>query len=116
MIKPKEEKKPLYALHILRRDEQHISVLESDNYDKVYEMYTEITNLWADCVKNSLPFSLKSPVVTTFDPGLIYEIKILPIMVEQTSSRYDNPYHQRMVKQGLGTSIPIPPILDEGYT
>lgn len=116
MTTPKEEQKTLYALHILRRDEGHISVMETTEYDKVFEEYQKITKNWASAVKEHQPFSLTSPVVTTFDPGLIYEIKIVPIMAQQPSSRYDNPYHQQMVNKGLQNVNPGSPVLDGGYT
>ena len=114
MSQKKEEKKPTYALHIMRRDNNHISVVESANYDETYELYEKLTVQWADCIKEQKPFSLKSPVVTTFDPGLIYEITILPVMIEQPSNRHDNPYQQKMIKEGFGNQFGQN-ILDGGY-
>lgn len=110
----KEEKKALYALYIMRRDENHIIVVESHNYDEVFEAYKKLIEAWTTSVKEQKPFSLSSPVVTTFDPGLIYEITVRPIMPEQTVSKYDNPYQQKMMKNGLQSMLQ-PDVLDGGY-
>jgi hypothetical protein len=110
----KEEKKALYALYIMRRDENHISVTESHNYDEVFEVYKKLIEAWSVSVKEQKPFSLSSPVVTTFDPGLIYEITVRPIMPEQNASKYDNPYQQKMMKNGLQNMLHSD-ILDGGY-
>ncbi len=109
----KEEKKQSYALVILRRDGDHINVLEIDNYDKVFDLYNELTARWSSCVQEKKPFHLMSPVVTTFDPGLIYEITIKPIVETMGSNRYDNPYQQAMRKQGFQNTFNNPDILSE---
>lgn len=111
-----EEKKPSYVVAILRRDGDHIFVLEDTNYDKVFETYTEVTAKWASCIKDTVPFSLTSPVVTTFDPGLIYEIKINPVVETPASSKYDNPYANQMRQKGLAAMQgPTGENLDQGY-
>lgn len=111
----KEEKKSLYSLMILRRDGEHINVCESTNYDEVFERYKEVRSRWASCIKENEPFELLKPIVTSFDPGLIYEITVRPI-IETTSSRFDNPYQQEMMKKGLANTIRTQPeILDGGY-
>jgi hypothetical protein len=115
MLQNKEEKKSIYALYIMRRDENHIIVIESSNYDKVYELYKNLTENWELCVKNQKPFSINEPVVTTFDPGLIYEITVRPVVVEQNLSKYDNPYQKKMLEKGLGNTFPTSSILDNGY-
>lgn len=110
----KEEKKPLYGLYVMRRDENHIIVIESLNYDEVFEAYKKLVVEWGNAVKERLPFSLSSPVVTTFDPGLIYEITVRPIMPEQNVSKYDNPYQQKMMKNGFQNMFGAD-VLDGGY-
>ena len=119
----KEEKKiPVYSLLILRKDDQHIVLLESGNYDEVFERYKEVKDHWAQSIKDKAPFELLKPVVTVFDPGLIYEITI-KLITETPSSRYDNPYQKQMERNGLSSMInrrPAVPtqdgeILDGGY-
>jgi hypothetical protein len=101
----KEEKKiPVYSLLVLRKDDQHIELLESNNYDEIFERYKEVKDHWAQCIKDQAPFELLKPVVTVFDPGLIYEITI-KLVTETPSSRYENPYQQQMQKQGLTSMI-----------
>ncbi len=101
----KKEEKQTYLLIILRRDNNHIDVMDSDEYDKIFETYKELTEKWATCITDSKPFSLTSPVVTTFDPGLIYEITIKPIVDTVGKSKYDNPYQQAMMKNGLAGTL-----------
>lgn len=117
-----EEKKiPIYDLLILRKDDQHITVLESPKYDEVFERYNEVKSQWANCIKDQTPFELTKPIVTTFDPGLIYEITIR-LVTETTSSRYENPYENQMRKNGFSSMLNRPPramldgdLLDGGY-
>lgn len=112
----KEEKKiPLYNLLILRKDQFHIEVMETDNYDKIFEKYKEVKDQWAKCIKDQNPFELTSPVVTTFDPGLIYEITI-KLVTETPSSRYENPYNKQMQEKGFSKMFSSSSdLLDNGY-
>ena len=109
-----EEKKQIYMLVILRRDGRDIVVSESQDYDKMFEEYKEIASKWASCIKDNVPFALMKPVVSTFDPGLIYEITITPV-VETPANRYDNPYAKKMRREGLGAMQTLSENLDEGY-
>jgi hypothetical protein len=120
----KEEKKiPVYGLWVLRRDGQHIEVVESSNYDEVFERYNQVKIEWAQAIKDKTPFELTKPIVTSFDPGLIYEITI-KLITETTTSRYENPYQQNMVKNGFSSMFKSPQqtiqggsdLLDGGYT
>lgn len=111
-----EEKKSIYALWVLRRDGQHISIMEVSDYDKAFEEYKELTSRWTTCIKENTPFALMKPIVTTFDPGLIYEITITPV-VDTPASRNDNPYAKEMRTRGLGNmqGMAIGETLDQGY-
>jgi hypothetical protein len=101
----KEEKKiPVYSLLILRKDDQHIELLESSNYDEVFERFKQVKADWAQSIKDKAPFELLKPVVTVFDPGLIYEITI-KLITETPSSRYENPYQKQMERNGLSSMI-----------
>ena len=113
-MKHEEKKKQMYVLMILRRDNDHIIVSESQDYDKTYEQYTEIVTKWTQCIKDNIPFSITSPIVTCFDPGLIYEIKINPV-VETTATKYDNPYAREMNQRGLAAMQNFSENLDQGY-
>ena len=110
----KEEKKQSYWLVIMRRDGEHISILEDTDYDKVIDEYKVLTDRWASCVKESIPFHLSKPVVTTFDPTMIYEITVKPIVETiGSTNRHDNPYQQAMHKNGLSHTINNPQLLSE---
>lgn len=117
----KEEKKvQIYALWVLRKDEQHIEVLESSKYDEVYEAYQKIKARWTECVKDRSPFELTTPMITVFDPGLIYEITI-KLVTETPESRYENPYQRQAQKNGFMNALRNPQpegvgdLLDNGY-
>lgn len=116
----KEEKKiPSYGLYVLRKDEQHLEIVVSSNYDEVFERYKEVKSQWAQAIKDKTPFEILKPIVTAFDPGLVYEITI-KLITETPSSRYDNPYQKQMEKGGLGNMLnrrlPVTgDLLDEGY-
>lgn len=118
--KKKEESKTSYGLFVLRRNEDHISVLETDNYDEAYEAWETLKQQWAKCINESLPFELTSPVVTAFDPNLIYEIILKPVVETMANnSRNFNPYKQAMHQNGLqntlGNHAMLSEIKDGGY-
>ena len=114
----KEEKSQAYGALILKRDGDFIVAIESDNYDEVYETWQKLKDQWAECVKESKPFELTSPIVTAFDPNLIYEITVKPV-VETASNKHNNPYKAAMQKHGfantLGNSQILSDVKDGGY-
>jgi hypothetical protein len=116
MQKEENKKIPTYSLLILRKDEQHISVVESSNYDEVFERYNEVKDHWAQSIRDKTPFELQKPIVTVFDPGLVYEITI-KLITETPSSRYENPYEKQMRKNGFSNMFnqPSGEVLDGGY-
>lgn len=101
MSKEETKKVPSYGVYILRKDDQHIELLVSNNYDECFDRYKEIKDRWAQSIKDKTPFELERPIVTAFDPGLVYEIT-LRLITETPSSRNENPYQKQMEKNGLG--------------
>ena len=119
MSKPNEEKKQIYELWILKRNQDHIAVTTTTDYDAVHEKWKELTNTWINAIKSKEPFVLLSPIITAFDPGDISEITVRPVM-QVSESKYHNPYQQQMVRDGFAKTIkqgnPVnSEILDEGY-
>lgn len=116
-----EEKKQVYGLWIIRHADEAICVLTTDKYDESYERWKTLTDIWVNAIKDKVPFILTAPVVTAFDPGAIKEITIRPV-IKVTDSKYDNPYQQQMMKNGLGNTLKNvgnfinPDLLDEGYS
>lgn len=115
-----EEKKQIYEVWILRHDGEHIRSISDSNYDSCYEDWKLLSDKWKECVASKVPIVLDKPVVTCFDPGLIKEITLRPV-VEVTESKYKNPYQQQMMRDGLGNTLKNngniinPDILDQGY-
>jgi hypothetical protein len=110
-----EEKKQIYEVLIIKQDHNHITVKQTDNYDSAFEKWNLLTEDWTKALKEKVPFILKDPIITAFDPGIIKEITVRPVM-EVPESKYDNPYQKQMLKKGLsGMFNSIPDLLDEGY-
>lgn len=120
-MKHNEEKKQLYGVWIVRYNDEPISVLTTDKYDESYERWKELTDTWINAITGKTPFIITSPVVTAFDPGTVKEITVRPV-IKVAESKYENPYHAQMVRDGLGNTLKNtsnfmnPEILDEGYS
>lgn len=116
----KNEEKQVYEVVILRVDNNHIILEQTINFDEAVEKWKETNALWEDSLANKKPFKIMKPIVTSFDPGMITEISVRPLM-KISDSKYDNPYQQKMLKEGLGNMFrqqgnPNSNLLDEGYT
>jgi len=113
MVKPESQK--IYELTLFRRDGGHINVTQSNNFEEVSSLWTELTERWAIAIKEQKPFILNKPVVTSFDPGLIYEITVRPL-VETSRANLNNPYYQDMLDKGLGNTLQkTNGLIDGGY-
>lgn len=99
-----EEKRPVYAVFILRTDQNHIQVIESEDYDKCYEKWQHLISLWQESVKEEKPFVLEEPKVTCFTPVLIKEITLVPV-VEQQFTKNNNPYQKEMEEHGFSSTL-----------
>jgi hypothetical protein len=109
--------KQKYGLYVLRRDGDHIIVLETENYDEVFALWKETKELWTTSIKEQKPFELTKPIVTAFDPGLISEVTIRPLI--KASMNQNNPYVQKMQQDGFANtfnSVRGNSMLDNGYT
>ncbi len=99
------KKKPdeiVYETWILRRDQQHIAVVVSTDFEKCYKVWEELQAQWAECAKEVKPFVLKDPVLTAFEPGLIYEITLRPVESPVSNAvNSKNPYAREMLNRGF---------------
>jgi hypothetical protein len=98
--------KLVYSVLICRSDGNHIVVIESNNYDRCYDMWKQMQEKWALASKEQVPFLLEDPVVTAFAPPMIFEIKLVPVMTEEMASKSHNPYQRKMTEQGFGKTFP----------
>jgi hypothetical protein len=114
----KKEEKTIYGTFVMLRGLDHIIALETDNYDEAFDLWKNLKEEWTACINESKPFEMISPIVTAFDPNLIYEITVRPV-VETTSSNNHNPYKKAMVNHGfghtLGNSQLLSDVKDGGY-
>ncbi len=104
MSKPKTEE-VIYQTLILRRDGNHIAVIESVEFEKCYAMWEQLQNQWAECAKEVKPFVIKDPVLTAFEPGLIYEITLRPVMPMTKAMNENNPYARNMLDRGFSNTF-----------
>jgi hypothetical protein len=112
-----DKKQEVYSVWIMRRDQSHITVLETSNFEEADKAYQELEARWTTALKDQLPFKLRSPYMTSFDPGLIYEISLLPF--GNTNVQVDNPYQVQMRQNGFsntfGKVTKGGDMLDNGY-
>ena len=116
----KEEQKQVYEVWILRYQDEPLSVFSTDKYDAAYERWNELKDVWVSAIKDKIPFILTKPIVTAFDPGTIKEVTLRPVM-QMAESKYENPYQQQMLRDGLTKTLRNPgnvlssELLDEGF-
>lgn len=111
------KKQEVYSVWVMRRDQSHILVLETASFDEADKVYQELETRWTTALKEQVPFKLRAPVITSFDPGLIYEVSLLPF--GSTTVNNDNPYQAKMRQQGFsntfGAGARGSDVLDGGY-
>lgn len=108
----------VYSVVIFRKDNQHVIIDAGTDYEKCRELHSKLDSQWVDCHKEQLPFRLEEPEITSFEPALIKEIKIMAGSKNSFSNNSHNPYVQRMKKQGFADSFPSQgglDILDQGF-
>lgn len=93
-----------YTVLIQKKNQDHLVAIETENYDEAFERWTQLTDSWKVSIKEQVPFTLTTPVVTAFDPGLILEINIVPVPV-QTKEVNNNPYRRDMLDRGLTETL-----------
>lgn len=105
-----------YSVWVMRRDQAHIAILETSNFDEADKVWKDLKDRWTTALKEQIPFELRNPRITAFDPGLIYEITLLPLM---SNVNNDNPYQQQMRQNGFsntfGKLTKGSDMLDNGY-
>jgi len=115
-----EEKKTIYGVLILRTDLEHIAVLETADFQEAHKLWKELNEKWTNCIKESMPFAIETPVVTSFNPGLIKEITVRPVLDNaQSRGGINNPYERQMRATGINNTmkygVPGSDLLDGGY-
>jgi len=115
-VMPKtKEQNIVYAVLVLRTDQNHITVLESANYDECFNCWSELTAQWKETAKEGSPFQITNPIVTSFSPGMITEITVVPVQA-QNQALNDNPYQKDMMKEGFANTFGRNTgVLDNGY-
>lgn len=95
----------MFAVTLLKRDQQHIIISQTENYDEARATWTKLVEAWTRALKDQHPLVLDNSVTATaFDPGLVYEITIKTM---DLTSRVNtsNPYTQDMLANGFSNSF-----------
>ena len=98
------EEKKVYEVLILRIDDAHITALRSESYDECYEKWQILHKDWKKSSDENEPFVMKEPLVTAFNPTLIKEITLVPVILQE-QNKHNNPYQQEMLDKGLGETL-----------
>jgi len=114
-MKQQNQEQQIYAVLVLRTDQDHIIVLESPDYEKCYNIWEDLIGKWTQAAKDGIPFKLSEPQVTAFSPGMITEIKLIPVS-QINQNKVHNPYYQNMVRNGFANTQGGRDILDQGYS
>lgn len=118
MKKSNEENREIvYEVYIARNDQQMpMIVCQSVNYEECFEKWEELQELWQISSNENKAFVMKEPLVTAFNPVLIREITLRPV-VEQSVGKYKNPYQREMIEKGFSEAFGKPghDFLDGGY-
>ena len=113
-----DKKQEVYAVWVMRRDQAHIVVMETSSFEEADKVWQDLNTRWTTALKEQVPFVVRAPIVTAFDPGLIYEISLLPYG-SSTNVSNDNPYQQNMRQNGFSNTFnrysKTTDILDGGY-
>lgn len=99
------EKKQTYGVLLLKRNGDHIVLLETESFEEADKRWSEVQETWTESLKSQTPFILRSPIITAFDPGIILEINLVPQTKMETIRNPSNPYAQRMNKEGLAATM-----------
>jgi hypothetical protein len=108
-----------YLVKLIRVDGSSVDLVETKEFNKAKEIWQQSYLQWTDAVAERKPFVVEEPsdtgYITAFDPSLIREILILPVRLEEKS---DNPYKQRMRKEGFSAMMGAQggDLLDGGYS
>lgn len=94
----------MFAVTVLRRDEQHMILVQTPSQDEARKAWTVLLERWKTAIKEQTPFVLDNDVTATaFDPGLIYEITIKSTDLTSRFSQ-NNPYQNEMATNGFSNS------------
>ena len=95
----------VYQVVILRTNGDHLSILETDNFQQCFSKWEELHTQWQECVKNNCPYIIQEPIITAFTPSMIYEISVVPVAPRDMNKTH-NPYERQMYEQGFGKTFP----------
>lgn len=110
----KNQEQVVYTVLILKRDQNHITVVESEDFSVCRSKWVTLHTQWQECHKEGKVFVLEDPVLSAFEPGMIYEISLVPKTSTMNISS-DNPYQKNMQQKGLPQTMRGADMLDNGY-
>lgn len=101
-----EQNSLVYSVLIIRKDSEIIEVDKTKDFKESEKLWEELHNKWQEAHKEGIPYVLKKPEITAFEPGLIKEIKIVAMQSGVENVDMNNPYMQKMMKNGFSSTFP----------
>lgn len=89
----------IYKVVIYRVDGNDLEVLESEDVNKVKNMYKGLEHEWISSTAEKRPFKMPEPHIHSFLPSFISEIKVHSMSKEEYQAQ-SNPYYQQMQREG----------------
>lgn len=91
----------MYQITIYRVDGNHMVAFESEDIKAVQTCFKGLDHEWVTSTAEKRPFRMPEPLMHSFAPSLISEIKV-ESMSKEDYLKQSNPYYSQMKKDGLG--------------
>lgn len=91
----------IYKIVIYRVDGNHLEAFESEDLKQVQNMFKGLDHEWVTSTAEKRPFRMPEPLMHSFAPSLISEIKV-ESMSKEEYQKQSNPYYKQMKKDGFG--------------
>lgn len=95
----------LYSVLILRHDQQHVIIVQTDNKDEARNAYTELVDKWSLALKESQPFLIDNGITASAtDPKMISDIRLEATAINNRINP-NNPFMQEMQSNGFSNTF-----------
>lgn len=122
------ELKPVFSVLLLKKDQNVISIVQTENYDEAKRVWSDLVERWTKAILDRRPFILDDGInASAFDPGLIHEILIKsiqltnrinpnnPYLTEAQQGGFSNTFGRYSSQQGGNGQFPLGELMDNGF-
>lgn len=106
-----------YSVIIMQATGEPLEVKESANFAECKVFYDKLLSDLETARKTKKLFKLNDPWIFACDPQFIVRVTLIPKKIPQMADS-ENPYHQRMLKNGFAATMKNPlgtELTDLGY-